>query len=102
MRRVTLRYALLVRESANRVYSHDAPRLLAAELSSIAPAMWADVSGIDVVSIGNVLYVTFSTSEPIGGGDRFVLSNLSTARAVFEIVGDDALRPLDVLSLIHI
>lgn len=93
------RYALLVRESANRVYAHDSPRLLAAELGAIAPSLTADVSAIEVVSFGNVPYVSFEIDGALGDDDRFALSNLSTARALFEVHPDGSFTPLDVTPL---
>ncbi len=96
---MTVRYALLVREVANRVYSARAPRLLAAELAAIAPALDGAVSAIEVVAFGGVPYVSFETPASLGDDDRFVLSNLSTTRALFEVGDDGSLRPVDVSPL---
>ena len=93
------RYAILVRESANRVYSQDAPRLLAAEVGAIASKLSAPVASIEVISLGNVPYVAFEADAPIEDVDRFVLSNLSTARALFVRSDDGSLKPLDVTPL---
>ncbi|MEZ5379235.1 MAG: hypothetical protein R2733_22240 [Acidimicrobiales bacterium] len=86
------RFALLTRESSNRVYSDRAPELLAAELAAIVPKLHAEVAGIEQRCLGNVPYVIFNAPE-LDDHDRFVASNLSSVRALFE-VRDDALVPL--------
>ncbi len=86
------RFALLTRESSNRVYTDRAPTLLAAELAAVSKALDTDVSNIEQCHLGGVPYITFE-AEALDDHDRFVVSNLSSVRAVFEISGE-ALVPL--------
>lgn len=88
-------FALLVRESANRVYAGRAADLLVAELEAISPRFHTDVTDVRIESFGGVEYVVFSATEP-DDHDRFLASNLSTTRALFEAEGDGRLRPLDL------
>jgi SAM-dependent methyltransferase len=84
-----VRWAVLVHPSANRVYAHDAPRLLAAELRALDDAL----TDVRVERIGGVDYVTFS-----GDPDVRVLSNASSVLAMFTREGD-VLRPVDLVRL---
>lgn len=92
------RFALLVRESANRVYAGESQRLLAAELGAIAPALHGGADDRTALALGGVPYVAF-TSGGLDDHDRFVVSNLSTARAVFELRDDGTLVPIDLALL---
>ena len=96
------RFALLVRESSNRVYAGESQRLLAAELLAVAPALHARVADVDEVDVGGVPYVVFDVGDDgLDDHDRFVVSNLSTARTVFEVRADGSLVPIDVTLLAH-
>ncbi len=86
------RFALLTRESSNRVYADRAPMLLTAELLAIAPTMHAAVGEVERRTLGNVEYVMFEADE-LDDHDRFIVSNLSSVRALFAIRDDDALIP---------
>ncbi len=90
-------YAVLTKESANRVYADSASRLLAAELAAIARYFSFAVTDIEVTNLGGVDYVTFGGGE-LDDQDRFIVSNLSGTRAVFTLKGD-ALYPLDLKTL---
>ena len=78
------RFALLTRESSNRVYADRAPQLLASELLAMAPSMHSPVESVEVVDLGGVPYVCFEASE-LDTHDRFIVSNLSSVRAFFEL-----------------
>lgn len=84
-----MRVALLVRESANRVYADASARLLVAELRAMASTMFVGVVDPHVDTIGGVDYVVFATSDGetssvrLDDRDRRTLSDLSTVRAIF-------------------
>jgi RMKL-like, methyltransferase domain len=87
------RYALLIAPSANRVYAEAAPRLAVAELSIFgASVLSAPPSGVAEARFGGVPYVVFEAA--LEASDVAYLSNLSSIYALFEIVGDDLLRPV--------
>ncbi len=86
-------YAILVLPSANRVYTDTAPTLVRAELSAFAPALSTEVADTDIRTIGGVDYVTLRTDRPLTDDDVALLSNVSSAYALFEVTGD-LLRPL--------
>ena len=90
-------YALLTKESANRVYADAAPDLLAAELSAVAEHFSFEVANVGVSSLGGVPYVVFDGDE-LTNTDQFIASNLSGTRALFAKEGD-TLRPLDLQPL---
>lgn len=92
------RYALLVRESANRVYAGDAPRLLAAELAAVAGPAGIATERVEVTAIGGVDYVV-ATAPELDETQRFVLSNLSACHALFELHDDGRLAPCEVAPL---
>lgn len=91
------RYALLLAPSANRVYADQAGRLSRAELAAFAPVLSAPLEEIDEVTIGGVGYVTFDGD--LTPRDVAHLSNLSAGYALFERVGDDLLRPVELTPL---
>ncbi|MEY7974503.1 TRM11 family methyltransferase [Saccharomonospora xinjiangensis] len=86
-------YAILILPSANRVYTDTAPALVQAELSAFAPVLSAAVTGTGIRAMGGVDYVTVDTSAPLSGTDLALLSNISSAYALFEVTGE-LLRPL--------
>ncbi|MGB0114783.1 MAG: hypothetical protein WBP59_16310 [Ilumatobacteraceae bacterium] len=92
------RFALLPRESSNRVYADAAPALLGAELLAVAGAMHAEVASVAEQSFGAVPYVVFD-AEALDDHDRFLTSNLSTVRAVFEVRADGAFLPIAIQPL---
>jgi SAM-dependent methyltransferase len=88
------RYALLLAPSANRVYADQAARLSLAELSAFRGVLSGDLSDMSEMSIGGVGYLGFSgtlTAKDVG-----FLSNLSAAYAIFEMVEEDLLRPVEL------
>ncbi|SEL64884.1 TRM11 family SAM-dependent methyltransferase [Nonomuraea pusilla] len=88
------RYALLILPASNRVYAESSVRLTRAELAVFsARGLDADVVDSDETTIGGVPYVTFETAAPLGEADVALLSNLSSAYALFGLEGD-LLRPL--------
>jgi SAM-dependent methyltransferase len=91
------RYALLLAPSANRVYADQASRLSLAELSAFRSVLSGDLDDISEMSLGGVSYLGFSgalTTKDIG-----FLSNLSAAYAIFEMVEEDLLRPVELMPL---
>ena len=91
------RYALLLAQSANRVYADQASRISQAEVAAFRPVLSSDLTEIEPVTIGGVGYLAF-TAE-LTPRDVAYLSNLSAAHALFERVGDDLLRPLELSPL---
>jgi hypothetical protein len=92
------RYALLIAPSTNRVYADAALRLTRAELSIFGDtALSGRLSGIAERRVGGVPYVTFEGE--LGGADLAYLANLSSAYALFEVVGEDLLRPVELRPL---
>jgi hypothetical protein len=91
------RYALLLAPSANRVYADQAGRISLAELSAFAPVLDSPVEDIAELTLGGIGYLSF-TAEPTPR-DIAYLSNLSAAHALFELVGDDLLRPVTLTPL---
>ncbi|MFI6294151.1 TRM11 family SAM-dependent methyltransferase [Nonomuraea sp. NPDC050790] len=93
------RYALLILPAFNRVYGEASIRLTRSELEVFGlRALEGEVSGVAESVIGGVPYVCFETAAPLSGGDVALLSNLSSAYALFGVEGD-LLRPLTVTPL---
>lgn len=93
----TRRHAVLTLDSSNRLYANQAADLLAGELLAVRPAMHASIDEVAAVELGGVRYVVFVTPE-LDDHDRFIVSNLSSARALFELLDGesrgDLLRPI--------
>ncbi|NRQ33622.1 SAM-dependent methyltransferase [Nonomuraea sp. NN258] len=97
------RYALLILPAFNRVYGESSVRLTRAELAVFGDrALRTAVSEVAETRIGGLPYVTFETAAPLAEHDVALLSNLSSAYALFGVEGDLlrplAMRPLDRLS----
>lgn len=91
------RYAMLLAPSANRVYADQAGRMSRAELAAFAPVLSGDLADIGVILLGGVEYLTFTAS--LTPRDIAYLSNLSAAYALFSLVEDDLLRPVELTPL---
>jgi hypothetical protein len=91
------RYAILLAPSANRVYADQAARMSQAELAAFAPALSSDLVDIGTTTFGGVEYLTF-TAE-LTPRDIAYLSNMSAAYALFALVEDDLLRPVELTPL---
>jgi hypothetical protein len=91
------RYAMLLAPSANRVYADQAGRMSQAELAAFAPVLSSDISDVIPASFGGVEYLTFSAA--LTPRDVAYLSNMSAAYALFALVGDDLLRPVELTPL---
>jgi hypothetical protein len=92
-------FAVLTAPSSNRVYRKSATQLASAELGVIAPALHSELRVVGVATFGGVEYLRFEAPD-LDEHDRVVISNLSTAFAVFEIAADGAsLAPVDVTRL---
>ncbi len=85
------RYVLLLAPSANRVYADQAGRLAQAELAAFASVTSSGISDIASIELGGVEYLGFSAA--LTARDVAYLANLSSAYALFEVVGD-LLRPV--------
>ncbi|MFD9945838.1 TRM11 family SAM-dependent methyltransferase [Nonomuraea sp. NPDC059023] len=93
------RYALLILPAFNRVYGEASVRLTRSELEVFGlRALEGEVSGVEEAVVGGVPYICFETTAPLSGGDVALLSNLSSAYALFGMEGD-LLRPLTVTPL---
>lgn len=86
-------YALLVLPAGNRVYGAQAAELAQAELSIVASALSSPLRDERVETIGGVEYVRFR-ADALDERDIFVLSNLSVAYALFEVIDGRGFRPL--------
>ena len=85
-------YALLIRPSTNRVYAEASVELTRAELLAFDRGLFGGKVGeVGTRVVGGVPYVTF---EGELGEDAAVLGNLSSGYALFEVVGDELLRPV--------
>jgi hypothetical protein len=91
------RYALLLAPSANRVYADQAGRLSQAELAAFSGVLSTGLSDLGQASIGGVPYLTFSAM--IGARDVGYLSNMSSAYALFQLLDDGLLRPVELCPL---
>src|SRR5258706_10017741 len=91
------RYAMLLAPSANRVYADQAGRMSQAELAAFAPVLSSDISDIGPASFGGVEYLTFSAA--LTPRDIAYLSNMSAAYALFALLEDDLLRPVELTPL---
>src|SRR4051812_45809666 len=91
------RYAMLLAPSANRVYADQAGRMSRAELAAFAPVLSSDISDIDVTVLGGVEYLTFSAA--LTARDVAYLANMSAAYALFSLVEDELLRPVELTPL---
>lgn len=92
-------WALLVRPSANRVYSAAAPALLEAETAVLDETVLGGRLGDPATELlGGVPYLTFTTDGDLDETDVARLSTLSGAYALFRRVGT-ALEPVPLRSL---
>ncbi len=94
-----VRYALLLAPSANHVYAAQAPALARAELTVFATALHGRLGDVGETVVAGVDYLVFEAPEPLSPRDVALLSNLSAAYALFEVVGDDLLRPVALTPL---
>ena len=86
-------FALLARESSNRVFGTFAPELLAAEIAAIGPHFSNGLTNIEVAEIGGLPCVKFDL-DVANEGDVFLASNLALGRGLFGVRPDGALYPL--------
>jgi Putative RNA methylase family UPF0020 len=92
------RYALLLRPSANRVYSGASAALTRAELAVFSQsALDGRLGELSEATIGGVPYVTFA-ADGLADRDAALLANLSSAHALFGIEGG-LLRPVELRPL---
>lgn len=90
-------HSILVLPSANRVYSGDAPRLLAAELRAVdSLRLGHRVAAVDHVVRGGVPYVDVTTDGPLSDEEAAVWSELSSLYALFVRRDDGALEPVEL------
>jgi SAM-dependent methyltransferase len=92
------RYALLIAPSANRVYADAASRLTRAELEIFGGSVLTDrPADVSELRLGGVRYLGF-TAE-LAEADLRYLANLSSIYALYERVGEDLLRPVELHAL---
>ena len=92
------RYALLIRPSANRVYSGASAALTQAELQVFGQSVLdGRIGDVAETAIGGVGYVTFA-ADGLGEPGAALLANLSSAYALFEVEGG-LLRPVELRPL---
>ncbi len=91
-----VRYALLLRPSANRVYGAAAPGLAAAELALLDEHVLGGVLGAaEEIELGGVPYLAVETTTALDPAWVSIVSNLSGLHALFTVEGD-LLRPVPV------
>ena len=89
-------YGTLVLPAANRVYAQASPRLLQAELGVFNRTVLGDsLSDIREETVGGVPYVCFEADE-LSERDIAYLSNLSSCYALFQILEENCLRPIEL------
>jgi len=92
-------YALLISPGTNRVYADSAVDLTRTELALFDEAVLGGrIGGSEVTAIGGVRYVTFEAAG-LTARDVALLGNMSSVFALFERVGDDLLRPVELTRL---
>lgn len=95
----TRSWALVVRPSANRVYTAAGPRLLEAEVAVLdATVLRGRLRDVATETLGGVPYLTFSSDGDLDAGAVAHLSTLSGIYALFEREGE-LLRPVDLAPL---
>ncbi len=96
----TRRYVLLTLDSSNRLYASQAGELLVGELLAVRETLHTAIDDVEALTLGSVHYVAL-TASGLDDHDRFILSNLSSVRALFELLPDDLLRPLELDQLAY-
>jgi len=93
------RYAMLLAPSANRVYADQAGRISQAELAAFGTVLSSGISDVTTMRLGGVEYLTFDAVLTIK--DIALLSNMSSAYALFALAGEDLdlLRPVELTPL---
>ena len=91
--------AILLSPSTNRVYGAEAARLALAELALVSPRLQGTVESASTRVVGGVEYLWLEGAGGLTEHDRFVLSNLSSTLAMFEVDGRGAFMPLPVTPL---
>ncbi len=86
-------YAILVAPSANRVYADASIAITAAELRAFEPVLSIPLGEVATARLGGISYVVFSSDGELSDRDIRYLSNMSSAYALFERVGE-LLRPV--------
>jgi hypothetical protein len=95
---MTRTFAVLIQPAANRVYTDASVALTGAELEVFSQrALASGLSDIREETIGGIPYVTFA-ADRFGDGEVRLLSNLSSAYALFEVDGG-MLRPIELRPL---
>lgn len=90
------RYALLLKANANRVYGAAALGLARAELAALDRGpLGGAIQAVERQDLGGVEYLLLETAEPLTGSALDLMSNLSSAHALFAVEGD-LLRPVTI------
>jgi SAM-dependent methyltransferase len=92
------RFVMLIAPSANRVYAAASVRLTCAELAVFGRVLSGPLDAVEEVRLGGVRYVGFTAPAGLTERDLAHLANLSSAYALFEVVGD-LLRPVPLAPL---
>ena len=91
-----VRYLVLPRWGANRVYRAATGALAAAELGFVDRALFGGrLGGIEAVDVGGVEYLAFTAEGPLGDRDVAVFANLAHLHALFRVEGD-LLAPITI------
>lgn len=96
-------YALLLRPALNRLYSKGAAALNTAELSVLnEQSLGGVLHSVSPTTIGGVDYVRFESAAELTEQAVGILSNLSAAFALFQIVDDTLLTPITLTPVAHL
>lgn len=90
------KYAILANPGHNRIYFDTALKIAISEIEAIAKAYDMVINDIEEGDIGLPASIVFSTNRKLTDEDFRVLGFSSIYYALFEIVEDSLLRPIDI------
>lgn len=88
---------MLLAPSANRVYADQAGRLSQAELAAFGSVLSSGITEVAPLMLGGVEYLSFDAVLTLK--DIAYLSNMSSAYALYSLVPDGLLRPVELTPL---
>lgn len=90
-----MNYLILQYPGHNWVYYQSADKLALAELEITGISMEAKLSKIEILTLANIRYISFSTETQLSSRDLAILSRLSFVFALFSYV-DQSLMPIEL------
>ncbi len=79
-------YLIMQNPGHNRVYYEESSKLALAELKIACKRFDNKYQDLDLISLSNIYYVSFSVEKRISGNELYILSRLSFVFALFECV----------------